>query len=505
MFKRIVPSPMIRLYVGPGFLLFFVSFGLIACLSIGNRCEACGPPPGYDPDVTPMVDANGILYYIAHTTLYAFQDRSGTLLWHYTNPALDHDTPVVSDGRVYMDMDIVNSSNGDQSGVWVYALSGDTGQLLWRTQISINQPEINPTEPQVIGGIVYAQSSGVSSGSSLYALRASDGRVLWSEDPSSDGESPTLMFATSQIAYINAYSSNANDVAARRASDGALLWHHTFPSCVASSEPAVNGTIYISTDCTGRGGLDAFQAETGKLFWHVSLPDGLVTAIPTNTVVYIDDAANPSPGTDHFFAVDASTGQILWRRDIPQERVAANTRIWAANDNAVYATMNGVWYALAARDGEQIWKFSSSSYYGIDPVQPFYMQSWLLSPTLVYVPANQQLNAFEASTGKLRWNFGLPAGEYWDSNILFYQGVIYLSAKISEQPGVQNTLQKQDTYAIQADTGKVLWHSTQVQQGLAVTQYGAYFSVAAGQPYHYTYSVLALQSGSGKAMWTYQA
>jgi len=503
-FKKIVSSSIMRLFVGPGLLLFLVSYSLIACVSIGNRCEACGPPPGYNPDVTPMVDANGILYYIVHTTLYAFQDRSGTMLWHYTNPALDHDTPVVSDGRVYMDMNVVDNSNGDQGGVWVYALGAGTGQVLWHTRISTSLPEIFPAEPQVIGGIVYAQPSGASYGSTLFALRGSDGKVLWHEDLSSDGESPTLMLATSQIAYLDTSSSNTDTALARRASDGALLWQHTFPSCHAYSEPIVNTTLYISTGCTNSGGVDAFQAETGKLLWHVSLPDGLVSTIPTNTVVYIDDAANPSPGTDRFFAVDANSGQILWRRDIPQQSAAADTRIWAANEDAVYTTMNGVWYVLAARDGEQLWKFPAGGRLGIDPLEPIYMQSWLHSFALVYVPANQQLNAFQADTGKLKWSFELPAGEYWNSNILFFQGVIYLNARMINQEGVQQNLRQQDIYAIEADTGKVLWHRVEAEQVQVITQYGIYFALVTGQPYHYTYSVLALQADSGKPAWVYQ-
>ena len=63
---------------------------------------------------------------------------------------------------------------------------------------------------------------------------------------------------------------------------------------------------------------------------------------------------------------------------------------------------------------------------------------------------------------------------------------------------------KQDVYAIQSDTGKVLWHRAQVEEGQVMTQYGVYFAVVAGQPYHYTYSVIALQAGSGKQMWMYQ-
>jgi outer membrane protein assembly factor BamB len=503
-YKKFVSFPVLRLFVGPGLLLFLVSFGLLACISTGNRCEACGPPPGYNPDATPIVDANGILYYIAHKTLYAFQDGTGALLWRYTNPALDFDTPAVSDGRVYLDMDIANSSSSDKNGVWVYALSGDTGRVLWRTLISASLPEINPAEPQIIGGIVYAQSSGTTYGSTLFALRGSDGKVLWSEKSGSDGESPIFEFATPQIAYLNTSSSNANNVLARRVSDGTLLWYRVYPSCHAYVESIVNKTLYISIVCANSGGVDAVQAETGQLFWHVSLPDGLVSTTPTNTVVYIDDAANPSPGTDRFFAVDANSGQLLWRRDIPQQSVGANTRIWAANEDAVYTTINGIWYALAARDGQQIWKFPSSSQFTIDPIEPIYMRSWLLSPPLVYIPANQQLNAFQASTGKLKWQFGLPAGERWNINILFYQGVIYLSASILKPQTVQQNLLKQDVYAIQAATGKVLWHSAQVEEGQVVTQYGVYFAVVAGQPYHYIYGILALQADSGKPMWMHQ-
>lgn len=501
MFKKIVFPRLARLCACLGSLLFIASFGLTACITLSHGCEACGPPPGYYPDVTPLVDADGTLYYIAHHTLYAFQDRSGKLRWQYTNPALDHDTPVVSNGVIYMDMNIAGSSN---AGVWIYALSGNTGQVLWHTQISSSFPQILPSEPQVIGDIVYAQSSGETYGATLFALRASDGRVLWSESPRSNkGESVALLLATPGIAYLDSYASDAGYVLARRTSDGTLLWQYTFPFCHIGAGPPMNDAIYISGFCAKAEEADAFQADTGQLLWHFSMPDGLITVTPTHTVVYVDNGANPSPGTDRFFALDANTGQLLWKRQIPQDSVGADTRIWAANDAAVYTTINGVWYALGARDGKQLWEISSNNRFGLDASELFSMQSHLLSHNMVYLWIESQYDAFQASTGKLLWHFGLPAGEYM-SSIMRSQDVIYLSGRIQNQQAAQANLQKQDIYAIQADTGKVLWHTIQTQPPQVLTQAGVYFSVATGQPYHYTYSVLALQSSSGKQMWVYQ-
>lgn len=499
MFKKIVFSP-ISYGIGCLGLLLFIVIGCLAMLALRQpRCEACPSPPGSVPEARPLVDTDGILYSVAHQTLFAFEDTSGKLLWQYSKSWLNPTRPVVSEGVLYMSLTLREESYSFPYSTWVYAFHGSSGQVLWHTRIFSSSTPLFSPSPQVVAGIVYAQAS---DGATLFALRANDGKVLWNQNAEGSSQDfVKLMLATPGIAYLNAYHSPAGQILARRISDGAVLWQYSPPSCFPGDGPVLSGRLYISDICNGEWGETvALQAETGKLLWRFS-KGGSITA--TRAVVYVNETDHNGPGVDSVFAVDAATGQMLWKRVISRGVVAGETHIWAATDEVVYATMNGIWYALATRDGKPLWQFPrpNSTELGPDEGTLLHMQTWVVSANVAYL-FNGLFQAFNASTGTLLWTFSALSVD----PIALSAGIIYLSglAPAQDEQAVFSPLQKQEITAIEAKSGKVLWHTIQTQQSQVVAQHGIYLSVATGKPYHYTYRILALQSATGKQMWTAQ-
>src|SRR5712692_4062456 len=110
MFKKIVSSPLSSGIGCLGLLICVVvgCLGMVALLQ--PRFEAWPPPPGSVPEALPLVDTDGILYSVAHQRLFAFEDTSGKLLWHYSKSWLNPTQPVVSEGVLYMSLTLGEES-----------------------------------------------------------------------------------------------------------------------------------------------------------------------------------------------------------------------------------------------------------------------------------------------------------------------------------------------------------------------------------------------------------
>jgi outer membrane protein assembly factor BamB len=386
----------------------------------------------------------------------------------------------------------------------VEAFRASSGQALWRTPLSSSSTLLFPPAPQVLAGIVYAQ---VDERATLFALRAGDGRVLWHQD--ADGspvDTVRLLLATPGIAYLNAYHDPAGQILARRSSDGAVLWRYAPPSCFPVAGSLLGGRLFLSDSCQGVWDQTvAVQAESGQLLWRFS-PGGYLTA--TRTVVYVTETADSSSGVDHVFAVETATGHLLWQR-VSARGGAGEAHIWAATAEAVYATMHGIWYALAASDGRPVWQFPPAGSTELGPNEGTMlqqMQSWVVSGRVVYL-FNGLLQALDARTGTLLWTFSAQSAEALGADpVALSAGIIYLSgvAQYGDAQAVVSDLRPQALIALEARSGKVLWHTIQTQQAQLVAPHGVYLSVAAGKPYHFTYRILALQPTTGKQMWTQQ-
>jgi len=94
--------------------------------SLDNGVSKPSTPLGGDPTVPCIAD--NIIYVAVGGTLLAFHLHDGQLLWRYYTEGTFLSPPKTMNGIV-----CVGANDG-----YVYALQGDNGVLLWRTQIEMD-------------------------------------------------------------------------------------------------------------------------------------------------------------------------------------------------------------------------------------------------------------------------------------------------------------------------------------------------------------------------------
>ncbi len=206
------------------------------------------------------------------------------------------------------------------------------------------------------------------------------------------------------------------------------------------------------------------------------------TAVVNNAVPVIQEALVYFGNVDGgFYALDALTGALKWRR------FANGGFSYAApaySDGKIYTTnTTGTIYCYDALTGSTIWEFSPGGT----------QQSSESSPTIangaVFFGVNSdEMISLDATTGALRWRF--QAGQNVSTSAVIHNGVVYFSASDSK------------AYAVDFNTGQLIWQTSIPGS-----------TVFAGPTYHsgtiYTSSgfgfLHALNAATGAQNWRFSA
>jgi outer membrane protein assembly factor BamB len=291
------------------------------------------------------------------------------LLWSVPVKAGIAGAPLVKDGVVY-----APTADGK-----LLAVEAKTGKALWTCEETA-EGSASLTEPILSGGLLF-----VTDGSKmLYAVDAAKGKVLWKfEVPA---------------AALNAGRAAGGLVAARVARIRNL-------NATAGLPAAADGKVYMPDG--GNSKLYALDANSGEKKWEADLPngcfgrpaagDGIVCAAAGDGTVQAMDSEGKqlwqmslnSPATGLTLidgrlcfvaegilqALDAKTGQSLWKVDLPSPSTATSVRMtvvvngrvrtWnqcdddsvAVADGTVYAVSGGNLVAVSAKDGKKKWEY----------------------------------------------------------------------------------------------------------------------------------------------------
>jgi hypothetical protein len=291
-----------------------------------------------DPQSSPTI-ADGVVYVGTHTgKLLAINASNGVALWSYQSGGDIHSTPAVSDNMVYF-------GSYDNS---VYAIDASTGTLVWRVQISDHVQ----SSPAVANGVVYIASSDAN----VYAFNATNGELLWSF-PTHSGDIGASPAVVNGIVYI---SDNGGEVWALNAYTGAAIWKFSAGDTAYSSPAVVNGVVYVGGDTLADGAVYALDASSGAKLWSFSASNLWVYSSPSvaNGVVYVGsydhDATDIGVNNGLLFALDASTGKMLWSYPVGTEvldsPIVANNVVYAGGYNTDF-------YALNASTGAKLWSY----------------------------------------------------------------------------------------------------------------------------------------------------
>lgn len=223
---------------------------------------------------TPPTLADGRLFIVAHDgSLYALAAATGAVLWHARDPdatafpdASAAAPPVVRDGIVYY-----VAVNG------VRALAAATGKLLWH--LPSDNPGAGPA-PMIAGGVLYVATSGTRAPAgaqfkpdTLWALDARTGSVRWKAAIQQALGVPFLVDGDVL------YTASPGAIAAWNIAGGMSLWQRTVQSGPASLQQVIfaGGVFYLSMDGMKTCGdpimpaISARRAADGALLWHTSI------------------------------------------------------------------------------------------------------------------------------------------------------------------------------------------------------------------------------------------
>jgi len=286
------------------------------------------------------------------------------LAWRFDTGSEVYSTPVIAKGILY-----VSSKVG-----FLYALNAETGQEVWRFQLTAY---VVRSSPAIADGVVY-----IGAGFNLFALDAKTGAQLWRVALRYAGQStPTiaggLVIVPSQEGWIYALAAKTGELKWRVPTDGVVF-----------GAPAVsNDVAAIGTD---KGTVYTVKLDSGQLIWRKSVT-GSVVANPTivgNVVYFTSESGKTS-------AFDVEDGHLLWTAEIggPQPLAVADGQV------IVSSTDGGV-YAVDAATGASTWLYPSGKPKLAAPVTV---------DQTIYLGAGNTLLALDARTGKLN-NYYLANG-----------------------------------------------------------------------------------------------
>lgn len=199
--------------------------------------------------------------------------------------------------------------------------------------------------PAVAGERVFV---GSCSGS-YYALDARTGAVVWSYDTARDGAAGQFhgdALVTDELVIVGSDARPAGHLYALDRKTGAARWKLPFAGGVAA-DVLQHGDAAVAVAVSGE--VFAVEPASGTLLWHVdAAPEAARGARTLDAALAAGRLVVPwRPGVVD--ALDAGTGQRLWRRDLG---VGLNTGAAVAGNDAWVGALDGRIYRLNAATGE---------------------------------------------------------------------------------------------------------------------------------------------------------
>ncbi len=364
----------------------------ISSLRVAQRVTGAGVSS------TPAV-VDGIVYYSDYAGwLKAANAESGAEIWSTRlQTTMLTPSPFVAGDTVYI--------AGDNSNV--YAVNRTTGAVRWTVAIETTPYNRIWSSPIVVGETlligaasyqVFFAATPMFRGS-VVALDAKTGAEKWRFSVCPAGQcgggvsvwSSVAVDPQLKLAYIGtgqAYATPAGPYSdallALNYETGELVWHHQItPNDVYTIsggsldrdvgaapnlfEASIDGTLRKLVGVGDKGGhYTVVDRETGALVWQRTVdartptgsPIGGVMGTPTVAAGRIYLTNNNStvgtgrfdarPGTSTAFALDAATGEIVWRADLPAGSFSGNT---VANGLLYFMTWDGQLRILDASNG----------------------------------------------------------------------------------------------------------------------------------------------------------
>jgi outer membrane protein assembly factor BamB len=328
----------------------------------------------------------------------------------------------------------------------VGAFDADTGKMIWQTTLPYgivgpDQAQDDVSTPAIDGNTLYVGTTGA-----LVAMDATTGAIDCSfptpvEPPATQ---PGIIDSSPVVGDFDPSGPIVffGDKGQSEAFNGGHEW-------------AVTGVGNTAGACQQAWVFDGWQdqAHPNKLVGSWSSPALVQDA--TGTWLLVFGSSDPD---DAVYALDASTGALVWRFQTPpsgpDQDVGAGPTISppGANgfpDGVVYVEgKDTVEFAIDLSTGAQLWSFDMGADTGVSVDA---VSSGALDGNVLYVPYSEWVYAFDATTGAVLWRTDVGGGIFYSSSSI--------SIPATGDPGdpvlfLGNT--SGDVFAIDATSGSVL-------------------------------------------------
>ncbi|MCY4517174.1 MAG: PQQ-binding-like beta-propeller repeat protein [Acidimicrobiaceae bacterium] len=221
------------------------------------------------------------------------------------------------------------------------------------------------------------------------------------------------------------------------------LWHRELGGDMLTNPIASGGQLYVATsgiDILGNGHVFALDAATGEELWRYQTLNDYGFAEDAAAAVLIEGDLYVVPQSDgYLYRLDSTTGELLWRTP----HVGRGSQP-AMSGGFVYTkpSSGGPVHALHTDTGEVAWTYSQTNFFGY--------QRLAVSEDAVYGTTWLDIRALDKDSGQLRWVFDGNARERGlrvADGIVIASGTLY---ELDENPGGS-------LYAIDAATGDLMW------------------------------------------------
>lgn len=303
--------------------------------------------------------------------------------------------------------------------------------------------------PTVVGDAVIVGSCA----GTAYALNRKTGKPIWSYDTKADGSAAQFHGEPLLLGGRIIVPTDADPKGHLYAFDtasGDLLWKLAFKQGIATTPLLIDGRIVA---VSAEGEVAAVDPARGNIAWH-QRPAGTLKPQP-----YIQSPACAgkrifiADNTDQLFALDAATGETIWRKTLPAR---TTTALVVNGKTLLLGTEDGYlnWMATDSGEVKKRVRFEEGRPYGTP----------ILAPPLLYVlaaGAKGTLLALDPESGAVQWKRQTP--KEWTT----YRPLIAGSNVIVGS-------EEQDLCAFDRTSGEARWCRSvgQVPRGLGVATDG---------------------------------
>lgn len=299
-------------------------------------------------------------------------------------------SPIVHKGNVYT-ATVDENLRGE---AFVCALNGSNGSILWK------YPTRNSVKNTIAidGDLVFAQDTV----GFLYAINAKTGKLAWEKQLPVKGLPALIEGLVAADGVI--YAGTGKGLCAFNAKNGDLLWQNKGWEQREGTTSTLTLAEGILIGSAQWGGLYANDAKTGSQLWGDS-NDGLRHRASSAT---IRDGILYIISDKSFFMLEAKTGKVLKRKEMPFSLDATSTPL-ATGKHIIFGSAQS---GLVALDGETLevsWQFHTND--ALIYTAPYTRKpsstietSPVLSGDTVYVTASDGcIYALSEKTGEMLW------------------------------------------------------------------------------------------------------